>query len=723
MGNREAVERVDAVLNQVERDSAKQAAGRGQSVVQDRTLVGMRTVMGIVAGGRSLDQAAVEAGVASATINAWRRKHPAFGDYMKVVVGANVRARTTVAEVRRREVAAGRQVMVDSTAPVRDRGSLTDFRMAYFGRPTPTHQQLAVEALEDATNLYVFIFGPPGMGKDTLAMDYAAWESAPDRTGKTVAWFMEAGDFSERRFGRLERYLIDKQSYDHGPSKTPGGAKPTRSLIDDYGPFKWNPEMVWADGTKVSKRRWTSHAKYFVQVDAPEQDPNLWATGIGGATYGSRIKVCVVSDAFTLENQKSPTQRINDYDWLTGTLDTRLDDDGRLIVLGTNLNIANNYERLEEDYTAGARVIDSKQLGTSTLTKYSNGVCVVRIQAIGLTEVGHEYSFWPEMFPLDDTYSYKGKSWLAKELDDERVMSLADRGGKLRRGLRGRRERSPAGFQAMYQQKRDVDSGGDFTDAVLDMCRDEGRSFGQTFAHEMLVIGVDPARRYGAAWVLLAVDRREKTVCLADYFFGSDLGFAGIKNRLVIEPITKWNPVWYCYETNAEAAILDDHLIKEVIDSSGVSVHAKPTGRERGDPNIGPGGISQYMRTGQFLIPYSTADDRARFELVKSHFKAWDSRIATSRTKPGQPGHDPDEICMACWLASQKAFPMLEVDFASSGIAQVMPAGLKRKYHRTMADISARVADQRRGDGKGRVRAPAVSAVEAIEAMSGQGEE
>ena len=74
-------------------------------------------------------------------------------------------------------------------------------------------------------------------------------------------------------------------------------------------------------------------------------------------------------------------------------------------------------------------------------------------------------------------------------------------------------------FKAMYQQERDEDSGGDFTEATLNRAKDDQRTFGRVKANELMVVGVDPARRYGAGWVALAVDRTEETVTVADFFW------------------------------------------------------------------------------------------------------------------------------------------------------------------------------------------------------------
>lgn len=695
--------------------------GDGRKRVQARTLVKMRAVCVELRHGRSVEESCERAGINPGTLSGWRRRYPPFGDFVGVLISANTDARKVAAETRRRSERRAQKLEVSrSGGDRRPRGGLAEFRMRYFGRPTPPHQELVVEALEDQTNLYVFVLGPPGMGKDTIAGDYAAWESAPDTSGQTVAWFMESSDFSVRRFGRLESYLIDPKSYDHAPPKTPGGAKPTGSLIEDYGPFKWTPDMVWDDGSDVVKKRWTQHAKYYVQVEAPQQDPNLWATGVDGATYGSRISKCVCSDIFTLENQRSPTERFGSYKWLTDTLDTRLDEDGRLVVIGTQLDIENNYDRLIEDYTADARVISEKRYQSGTLTKYSNGVCLVTIEAIWFDpETGEERSFWPERFPLEDRLEGKGKSYVVDEMSLERLQEVSARPYMRRvRGLRGRRQRAPTAFDAMYQQKRRKTTTGDFTDEILDGCRNPDRTFGQVYAHELRIVGVDPARKYGAAWVLWAVDRREKKLILADFFFGSDLGYEGIKQRLVVEPVTKWTPMWYCFESNKEGAILTDSLIQEVLE--GTSVYDHHTGADRNTDDWGPAVLASYMRSHQIEIPYATAEDRARFELVKTHFKAWDrSVLATKRSKPGSPGHEPDDICMAGWIGSLKAVPLLDTSRRDFGVSMKMPNAVARRYGRAMSDLSSRVAERQASKGRRRVRAPGVTVVDALEEMYG----
>ena len=682
--------------------------------MQTRTAEKMRVVAVELAKGRTVDRAAELAGVSGSAVGDWRRRYPPFDEYASKHVAANRVGRQAAADTRRRDKAA---VLAPPPQPGEIPAlGLEEFRMAYFGRPTPLHQQAWLRALADKTNLYVFIFGPTGSGKDTVAGDYVGWEVGPDSSGERVAWFMESQDFSRRRMGRLQAYLTDPKVYDHKPARTPGAEIPVRSLIDDFGPFRWERGMLHPDGSKVERPTWTKDTMYFVRVQAPEQDPNLWATGIGGSTYGSRIDVCVCSDIFTVENQVSPTERAKQLEWVKGTLDTRLDESGRLIIIGTMLPTENNYEALLEAYTRSARVVTEETIGPSTYTKYSNGVAVVVTKAITADpNTGLEQSYWPERFPLDSEYHYKGKRWPAAELSNQRIIELADKGARLKRGLRDRRSVDPRIFAAMFQQERDQDTGGDFTAATLEAAQDPSRSFGVAFPHELIVVGVDPATRYGAAWVALAVDRRERKVTLVDFFYGEQLGVTGIKSRLVLEPLAKWKPVWFCFETNRESAVLDDHLISQAIRDSGVSVYRHTTGRERSSSDYGVGTIAAYMRSDQFLIPYQTAQDRTRFDTLAAHFKAWDSAIVSSgtRSRPGQPRHIADDLAMATWIGWLKARGIMEGKTRQThGIRMPVPQGVLDRFERMHKSSKAKKAE--------RVRGPGHTAEEIVEAILGR---
>jgi hypothetical protein len=383
--------------------------------------------------------------------------------------------------------------------------------------------------------------------------------------------------------------------------------------------------------------------------------------------------------------------------WTEGTLDTRLDENGRLVVIGTELPLENNYDLLIERYTRNARVVSTD----GRYTKYSNGTAVIRVAAVTYDDEGNEVSYWPERFPLDAQIIEKATGTvhsvldLAPDVEDE----LLSRPGTERiRGLRERRQRNPEQFEAMYNQNRIADSVGDFTDVVLDAADDRERTIGRHHPGELIVVGVDPARVYGAAWVAWAINRATQTITLLDCFYGTRLGVEGIKNKLVLAPLTLYQPLWLCYEVNAAAAILEDWHVAQAITDYAVNVYRHQTSHvNRGSLTIGPASLAPYMRTGVIRWPMRTMDDQRRVDLVKAHFKAWDRSTLSSgaggRTRPGKSNHAPDDLAMAAWVGFIKARELLELSSANRRLPRMpVPESVRRRWAQFQSNGDDRAA-------------------------------
>lgn len=640
----------------------------------------MALVLTALEDGATIKDAEATAGVTHQTVASWRTRYPLFDEAVRERARRNEAIRKRTRELTKRAEAEAQGLILPYNKPVPDPGGLADFRMKYFGRPTPIHLQAATMALEDLTNLYVFIFGPTGMGKDTLAMDYASWRQAPDRTGRRISSIMKTSQKAERRLLRMSRYLTDPAVYRTAPDKTPGGRKPTGSLIDDYGPFKWEPGMEWEDGTEVKRLPWSvKEGLFFIYSGTPEQDPNWQALGVGGALQGDRVDEAVLSDIFDLENQQSPTERRKQMDWTNGILHSRLDEAGRLVMLGNWLHIPHNYEEILDAYLEDTQIVEQHTIGPGTYTKYSNGVAVVIVKAIWTDpETGEECSYWPERFPLTDRLvSPAGEIIDTEGLTIDQLREHGRAGWKRRRGLHSTRAKDPVIFRAMYQQERDRDVAyADFDDATLEAAYDHTRSWHQVFPTEIKLVGVDPARRYGAAWCGLAVDRRAQVVTPFDFQQLDNLGYTGIKDRLVIGPLSRWTPQWLCYEDNREGAILADPGVLRIMKDAGVGLFTHQTGLERSSREIGPGAIAAEMRAGRFKLPYATRDDQARTTEFVSYMKAWDAN--PDRSKPGRAGHNPDDTFMACWVAWLKARTFLETS-KIRGLVYAVPEAIRTR--------------------------------------------
>ena len=600
----------------------------------------------------TIEGAAEEAGISTDTFHKWRERDPAFRQVYTEL------SKTKKAKiVRQRQVGKSQYGLVfDDTRDTPDKGTFTDWRRKYIGRPVSAHQKELVEAYEDRSNLVIFSLLPPGAGKDTTAGDFLLYEVCDDRDHRS-AWVMRGESFARRRVAeRIDPYLTDERTYRNAPPG-PECTVPEANLISDYGPFKYKKGMIDGRGEKCEPTTWTKQEIYFLKTGAPEADPNLWATGMEGQMYGSRIDTLIMSDVFDRENQLTVTKRESQYAWVMGTALSRLDESGRLIILGTRCLPGDNYERLINSMVGESPVVYQGR----HYTKYANGVAVVIMPAVEYDEDGEEVSYWPERFPMDSQYELPDGTRIEASEADER--ELAEKyGGRVKRirGLREIRERDRELFDTMYQQKPPDQVTGDFTDVVLNTADDEERTFGVHRANELIVIGADPARSAGAAWVAWGVDRDKGTVTLIDYFFGEKLGIRGLKSKLVVQPITLYDPVWYCYETNREAAVVDDPEIQRVFSDFSVNLHRHHTHTgNRGSTSIGVPSLSFYMRSRVIRWPAMTATDRDRMMAVKDHFKTWDRKEALNLSRAALKSH-PDDIAMAAWVGFVKAIQLLE---------------------------------------------------------------
>ncbi|MFA5634746.1 MAG: hypothetical protein WC977_02465 [Anaerovoracaceae bacterium] len=600
--------------------------------------------------------------------------------------------------LRVRSVVAGGGVepsVFDGDVVRRDPGGLEVFRREYLGFPTLPHHLPVHEAFEDPTNARTFVFGPPGMGKDTISGHAVLWFVGRDRSSRN-AWMMRNTNMSRRRFTRIRPYLCEVGVYRDAP-RVPGGVVPVRSMLEDFGPFKWEKGMVSSDGVPLERMRWTDNELFFVGTEPREADPNLWATGLDGALYGSRVDNFVLSDLFDTENSRSPVTRESSFDFVVGTLDSRLDASGRAWFLGTWLEGEHNYRNLVDHFTSGAFLVYSD----SVYEKWSNGTAVVRIPAVTLDDDGVEESYWPDAFPMRDRYLLDGEVAYIDELGEDGVRDLVVRirdgewkDVKFQKGLITDRNRNPSKFLATHMQQDEECSFGDFTDDVLAVAADSGRSFGQFFPGEVLVHSVDPARTGGAGCLTLAVNPKSGVMTVVDMDFGERLGTTGIKQRLILSPLAQWVPSWLVYETNSESAVLDDPQVLDTCETYGVRIHRHRTGRNRANPDVGPASMVAEMRMGLIRFPAATVGDRKRLELLTTHLKSWDARTLTGgpgnrRTRSGQVGHNPDELAMALWFGVLKGREIVDRQRQPFTLVtkRVIPASVRAKYvHRKAAD-------------------------------------
>ena len=236
----------------------------------------------------SIEAACKQIGMKPSSLSNWLKTDSSFA-----VVYRELRKMKESQTIKQRKVAKAQYgLLFDHTKSTPPKGTFTEWRRKYIGRPVSPHQAELVEAYEDRSNLVIFSLLPPGAGKDTTAGDFLLYEVCDDRDHRS-AWVMRGETFARRRVAeRLDPYLTDARTYVNAPPG-PDCTIPTDSLLVDYGPFRFKKGMVDSEGQKLEPTTWTKQEIYFLKSGAPEADPNLWATGMEGQMYGSRIDTLV----------------------------------------------------------------------------------------------------------------------------------------------------------------------------------------------------------------------------------------------------------------------------------------------------------------------------------------------------------------------------------------------------------------------------------------------
>ena len=588
----------------------------------------------VLAESRSVNEAITRFGVSRSTVSEWRQDPNFLRMY------DDVRSKQGLTRD-------SGKVTFDPFAERRPVPGLVEFREKVFGFPSTPTQRAFAEAYDDSTNLVIFWLAPAGAGKDVTTMQAVAHAAASgvDRIGCV----MENQKQAKKRIDAfLDPYFTSHEFYKRAPG-IPGGMKPVWDFIDEWGPWKWSENLRLPDGSPPARTKWDAYNKWFVGRVHPDADSSLWALGLKEAIAGSRMGLLVASDLFTVENQKSE-ERHDTYELIDGTIDSRLDDEGRLIVLNHHVAPANRsmLSKLIKAHVGTARVVHQN----GDYTKYANGVAVIRTPALR-EENGIVVSYWPERFPVESRIVFPdGRDVPAADLTDEEQMEAAGLGAKRRRGLEDRRKRMGDRFNWLYQQDDRASTLGDFTDEILEACFDTDRTFGVMKPHEQVVVSVDPARSGGAAFTTVAGDLRgfEPIIYLVQFGIHEGLGFSGMRRELIRKPIEDWRPSHLVWEINYEEETPKHQDAEDVLRRYNVNYEPFRTQHNRSSGEYAVMRMADDMRDGLIRFPAKTLADTLRLEDFLDHFRNFESTPYTQRRHATGSGRLPDDACLAFWM-------------------------------------------------------------------------
>lgn len=202
----------------------------------------------------------------------------------------------------------------------KSRKEVTDFDAFYkyiYGWSFPKHFVSTLALLYDRKQRTGVISIPPGHGKTTLLIAYAAWCIGNNPN---------------------IRIIIATHTLTY-----------SESIVDQIGDIVSLPQFIDIFGDIVPKGRdakWTRGNKTVIRDDFRLKDPTLIAVGVGSSTIGLRCDLILGDDLVTQPNSMTDVMRKHISEWYYGSLEKRLDPDGIIRVFGARFYSGDLYKEI-----------------------------------------------------------------------------------------------------------------------------------------------------------------------------------------------------------------------------------------------------------------------------------------------------------------------------------------------------------------------------------------
>lgn len=179
----------------------------------------------------------------------------------------------------------------------------------------PPHVRMLAEHLREVEK-YVETKGEKGIGRLIVSM--------PPRHGKTLT---VSKRWPAYLLGRHRDWGIAEVSY--GASLAEDASRAVRAVIRDIPEYRLIfPETSLSDESSAVNR-WALAGRH-------PDNPNFVAAGVGGPVTGRGFEVIIVDDPIKGRREaESPTVRANLHSWFDGTLYTRLEPGGAIVIIQT----------------------------------------------------------------------------------------------------------------------------------------------------------------------------------------------------------------------------------------------------------------------------------------------------------------------------------------------------------------------------------------------------
>lgn len=410
--------------------------------------------------------------------------------------------------------------------------------------PVPKFHDEMMEFAQDPTVKRGLILVPPGHSKSTCITVWCTVHELYTDPNVMISIISAGKDLAEAFVYQVANLLTDPRLYEDC----------TANLIDELGALR-EPGSGW------------SQKGFYVGRVSPEKDPSLRAYGYGSAIYGRRQHRIICDDIADVDNQTNPDQVEKMRRKITREYDTRVGDNGKLLLVGTRI---------------------------------------------------HPDDIYSHVLPLEDYQVYRRPCIL----DEHAGKTLWMDHFSMAAAKRARGRMTPAEFELVYQNADAPTTEAVFTEEQLARCHDIERSLGHVPAGCTTFIGIDPAgagEQAGyTAMVCLAFDPSTGMRYLVDLVNEKQMRAYQMKDQ-----IFEWVAMYRPREVRVESNGLQSQLVQYnqellvPLAEQGVRVNGHIThgGRGRGgkqDHEFGVQAMAPLFHNGAYSLPWADINSRRK---------------------------------------------------------------------------------------------------------------
>lgn len=494
-----------------------------------------------------------------------------------------------------------------------------EFSMKYLGTQVFPHQMQWVDLLEgrDPQGLHpsqvyepgepemVIVNTPPNHAKSTtITMNYVTYRICQNPNvrilivSKTQAL---AQKFLLGVKNRLTHPKYQEMQLKFGP---PGGF--------DSNSDSWKQEMIYVSGDIR---------------DSGEKDPTVQAIGIRGHIYGARADLIIMDDCVDGTNAHEYEKQI---DWVQSEVFSRIDDGGKLLVVGTRLRPKDLYSELRDPL----RYPDEVSPWT--------------------------YLSQPAVLEFDDNPKNWVTLWPKTNLPPVGIVQQPDENGMYPKwdgpALFKRRARMSPNMWAMVYQQQQVHEDSIFPIDMLKSTVNAGRQAGliprgmpscrpNGMDGLIVIAGFDPAGAGYSAATVIGLDLSDQKRYILDVHNQAGMTPDGIRD-LFKRWTEKYKISEWRVEKNAlQTMITQDREIRENLANYGSTLREHHTGANKWDADFGVASLATLFsgwKDGRALVEFPSTYQSEGVKALVEQLSVW---------YPGAPKTQKTDCVMSFWFA------------------------------------------------------------------------